>query len=91
MGKEIKIILRCPHWQMDQRTESSAYEKIFELMRVTKNTKKSVHDSSFRLLQHVRGFEHPLNLYFARKQIEVLGSSTAAYSLNDVLSKIDDH
>jgi len=52
---------------------------------------KTVYDTSIRLLHFVGGFEHPTNLYFAVKMIERIESSTNAYSLDDVLSKIVDH
>ena len=71
--------------------ERSAYEKIFKLTSSTKDTMKTVHDTSIRILHVVGGFDHPTNLYFAEQMIERIELSTNAYSLDDVLTKIVDH
>ncbi len=71
--------------------ERSAYEKILELTSGTKDTMKTVYDTSIRLLHLVRGFDHPTNLYFAEQMIERIELSTNSYSLDDVLTKIVDH
>ena len=73
------------------QAERIAYEKIFKLTSGNKDTMKSVHDTSILLLQVVGEFEHLTNLYFATQMIGLIDSSTNAYSLDDVLSKIVDH
>ncbi len=46
-------------WATVVQPELTAYEKIYELTSGTKDTMKSVHDTSILLLQVVGGFEHP--------------------------------
>jgi hypothetical protein len=48
-------------WATVVLAEQSAYEKIFELTSGTKDTMKTVHDTSIRILYVVRGFDHPTN------------------------------
>ncbi len=77
-------------WAIVVQAERSAYEKIYELMSGTKDTMKSVHDLSIRILQFIGGFD-TTHYYFAEQMIERIESSSIEYSLDDVLSKIVDH
>jgi hypothetical protein len=71
--------------------ERSAYEKIFELTSGKKDTIKSVHETSIRLLQQVGRYDFSANAYFAAQLQEQLERSSVEYSLDDVLSKIIEH
>ena len=71
--------------------ERSAYEKIFELTSGSKDTIKSVHETSVRLLQQVGRADYPVNVYFATQQQERRERCSTEYSLDDVLSKIIEH
>ena len=84
-------IFDARRWATVVLAERSAYEKIFELTSGTKDTVKTVQDTSIRLLHVVGGFDHPTNLYFAEQMIERIKLSTNAYSLDDVLTKIVHH
>ncbi len=78
-------------WATVVLAERSAYEKIFELTSGTKDTVKTVHDTSIRILHVVGGFDHPTNLYFAEQMIKRIELSINAYSLDDALTKRVDH
>ncbi len=57
----------------------------------SKDTIKSVHNTSVRLLQQVGREDYPVNAYFSAQQQEQLECCSAEYSLDDVLSKIIEH
>ena len=73
------------------QAEWSAHEKIYELTSGPKDTMKSVHETSIRLLQQVVGFEYPANSFFATQLTDLLERSSTEYPLDDFLSKIVDH